>query len=280
MPESLKLMGIFAHPDDESLGVGGAFARYASEGIDTHLLCATRGERGWFGDPRDNPGLEALGRIRERELRAAAAVLGIQSVDFLGYVDGELDQANPREAIEKIAAHLRRLRPQVVITFGPDGVYGHPDHIAISQLTTAAIVRAASQQHAQPGNPPPHSVSKLYYFVDTGEISHEYEALMGELAIEVDGIQRRPVGWEKWAITTCLDTSDHWQTVWEAISCHRTQLPAYATLAQMNVDQHKRLWGRQTFYRASSLVNGGRHIEHDLFDGLRPAHPSARTDNM
>ena len=75
---------------------------------------------------------------------AAAKELGLREVRFLDYTDGALDQRrSTAEAIEKIAGHLRRVRPQVVITFGPDGAYGHPDHIAISQLATAAIVCAA-----------------------------------------------------------------------------------------------------------------------------------------
>src|SRR5205823_14118727 len=116
------------------------------------------------GDEHEYPGLEMLGQIREAELRAAAEVLGIHSVDFLGYIDGELDQANPAEVVAKIARHLRRVKPDVVVTFGPDGSYGHPDHIAISQLTTAAIVAAADPAFSDDDDSlPPHAVSKLYY---------------------------------------------------------------------------------------------------------------------
>ena len=86
MADTLKLMAVLAHPDDESLGIGGILAKYAAEGIETFLVTATRGERGWFGDEREYPGLEALGQIREAELRAAAEVLGIRGVDFLGYI--------------------------------------------------------------------------------------------------------------------------------------------------------------------------------------------------
>src|SRR5262249_20331306 len=131
------------HPDDESLGVGATLARYAAEGVEVTLITATRGQRGWFGDPAENPGLDALGQVRESELRAAAAELGVRELVMLDYVDGEFDQADPEEVTCELVAHLRRVRPQVVVTFGPDGGYGHPDHIAISQLTSAAIVRAA-----------------------------------------------------------------------------------------------------------------------------------------
>src|SRR5689334_4696342 len=125
MPEQLRLMGVLAHPDDESLGNGGTLAKYASEGVETYLVTATRGERGWMGDPSKNPGMDALGAIREAELLAAAKVLGIRQVDFLDYIDGDLDQADSAEAIGKIVGHLRRARPHVVLTFGPEGAYGH-----------------------------------------------------------------------------------------------------------------------------------------------------------
>src|SRR4030095_16774429 len=141
------LMAVLAHPDDESLGIGGTLAKYASEGADVFLLPATRGDNGRYrgyrpGDPQ-HPGSSALANIRETELRAAASALGGREVSLLDYHDGHLDRANPREVITTIVRHLRRVRPDVVITFGPDGAYGHPDHIAISQFTTAAIIAAA-----------------------------------------------------------------------------------------------------------------------------------------
>ncbi len=157
-------MCVLAHPDDESLGTGGALARYASEGVEIHVVCATRGELGRFGNAVEKPAPEVVGRAREAELRAAAAVLGTSEVNFLGYVDRSLDAADPLEAQSRIASHIRRVRPHVVITFAPDGAYGHPDHIAISQFATGAVVAAADAQFAIPDcGYPAHSVSKLYY---------------------------------------------------------------------------------------------------------------------
>src|SRR5215213_6395753 len=113
------LMAVLAHPDDESLGFGGTLAWYASRGFEVHLLTATRGEGGRFGEfrPGDagHPGTSALGRIREAELRAAAAVLGIGGVALLDYLDQHLDRAEPREVVQAIAAHVRRIRPDVVL---------------------------------------------------------------------------------------------------------------------------------------------------------------------
>src|SRR5947207_6450298 len=95
----LRLMCVLAHPDDESLGTGGTLAKYAGEGVATYLVTATRGERGRFGDSKESPGPEIVGRAREAELRAAAKELGIREVSLLDYEDGRLDQANPAEAI-------------------------------------------------------------------------------------------------------------------------------------------------------------------------------------
>jgi LmbE family N-acetylglucosaminyl deacetylase len=271
MAEPLRLMCVLAHPDDESLGFGGPLARYAAEGVETYLVTATRGERGWFGAPEANPGLAELGRMREQELHAAVRVLGLRRVDFLDYVDGDLDRADPAEAIGKIVGHLRRVRPQVVATFGPDGAYGHPDHIAISQFTTAAIVAAADPDYAPPGEAtaPPHRVSKLYHAAWTEADGRFYEEIFGEVAMVVDGVKRGGLGWPEWMITVRIEAADHWPTVWEAVRCHRTQLPGYDALTRLTEAQHRRLWGSQGFARVFSYVNGGRAVEMDLFAGLR-----------
>jgi LmbE family N-acetylglucosaminyl deacetylase len=269
MSKQLKLMCILAHPDDESLGMGGSLAKYAAEGVETYLLTATRGERGWLGQPEDYPGAQALGLLREAELRAAAQVLGLQEVVFLDYPDGELDQAEPGEAIGRIVKHIRRLKPQVVLTFDPYGSYGHPDHIAISQFTMAAVVASADPTYVVEGSSKPHRVSKLYYRVATSEKLAAYQAAFGDLAMCIDGCERRAVGWEPWAITTDLDIRAYGSQIWQAVACHRSQLPATKTLAVLAEEHGQNLWRTETYCRSFSLVNGGRKIEDDLFAGLR-----------
>lgn len=266
--ETLKLMCVLAHPDDESLGLGGALAKYAAEGVKTYLVTATRGERGWNGKDEAYPGLVALGKIREAELCSAAEVLGLQEVYFLDYIDGELDQANPKEAIGKIGGHLRRVRPHVVITFDPMGAYGHPDHIAICQFTTAAMIAAADPTYNLGPELPPHRVLKLYYTVGTRADMLAYQAAFGDLVMEIDGVKREANSWEEWAVTTTIDTKAYWPQVWQAISCHRSQLPFYEALSHLSEEEQANLWGVQKFYRAFSLVNGGRQMEKDLFEGV------------
>ena len=273
MNNRLKLLCILAHPDDESLGMGGTLAKYAAEGIETYLLTATRGERGRFGTSKESPGLEVVGRVREAELRAAAKELGVHEVTFLDYIDGNLDRAIPGEILAKISRHIRKIKPQVVVTFGPEGGYGHPDHIAISQFATAAIVGAASTNGSgAAGAASPQescAVSKLYYMAWSGKKWAAYQAALRDLKTTVDGVERRASPWPEWAITTFVDTSAYWPTVWRAVSCHRTQMEIYSQLEHLPEEHHRSIWGTQEYYRVFSTVNGGRVRENDLFDGLR-----------
>jgi len=261
-------MAVLAHPDDESLGFGGSLVKYAREGVATHLVCATRGERGRFFDNSERPDQTEIGRVRAKELQAAAVVLGLTSVAHLDFLDGDLDQANSVEAVARIVTHLRRRRPQVVVTFSADGAYGHPDHVAISQFTGAACVAAADPDFA-PESGAPHRIHKLYWIAWTTVQWDAYQQAFKKLVSKVDGVERQASPWPDWAVTTEVDATAHWQTVWQAIQCHQTQLAIYEKLGQLPEETHRLLWGRQTFYRVFSLVNSGRPKENDLFEGLR-----------
>jgi len=266
-------MAVLAHPDDESLGFGGTLAKYAAEGAEVSLVTATLGQGGRYRGHRpgtpEHPGPDALERMREHELRAAAAALGIRDVHLLGYRDTQLDRADPREATGRIAAAVRRARPDVVLTFGPDGAYGHPDHIAISQLTTGALVAAADPAWTADGAQP-HQVAKLYFIAWPASTWAAYEAAFAKLVSNVDGVERHATAWPDWSITTVIDTRAMWETVWRAVSCHETQIAGYEALKTLKPEHHEALWGAQSFYRVYSTVNGGRGRETDLFEGLQP----------
>jgi LmbE family N-acetylglucosaminyl deacetylase len=266
MTESKRLLCVFAHPDDETLGAGSTLATYAAAGVELYLVTATRGERGWQDEPSRNPGPQALGEIRTAELLAEAQVLGIREVQFLNYLDGDLDQADPAEAIGRIVAHIRRIRPQVVVTFGPEGSYGHPDHIAISQFTSAAVVCAADATYSE--TLPPHRVAKLYYMVDSRSEVAALVPIIGDIQFMVDGVQRGIVAWEEWAVTSKIDGRAHWQTAQRAAACHASQLIGYPDFTSLPEEVQAPLWGLRSYYRAFSLVNGGRRVEHDLFEGV------------
>lgn len=262
-------MVIAAHPDDETLGFGGALARYASEGAETCLVTATRGQGGRYkGRPAgsaEHPGREALGRIREQELAAAARALGIARVRLLDYEDQHLDRADVDSAVAALVREIRQTRPQVVLTFPPDGAYGHPDHIAISQFTSAAVVAAADRSF---GDGEPHVVSKLYYLAWNARTWAAYQSAFKKLVCLVDGVERQATPWPDWAITTVVDTRAWGAAVWEAVACHASQVAAYAVLKTLAPADRDALWGSLSFYRAFSLVNGGRRVETDLFEGL------------
>ncbi len=269
MTDRLRLLAVFAHPDDESMGMGGTLAKYAADGVGTYLVCATRGERGWFGPEAENPGPEVLGQMRTKELEAAVDELGMQGLHFLDYADGEVDRADPAEAIGKIVTHIRRIMPHVVVTFPPDGNYGHPDHIAVGQFASAAVVCAADSGYRDPASLAPYRVSKLYYMVDSESFIDLITPFVGDITFPVDDQIRGEVAWKEWMITTRIDMAEHCQAAWRAIRCHRSQLPSLGLLAEMHADAGAAVLAMQgTFYRAFSLVNGGRKVETDLFEGL------------
>jgi len=168
------LLAIMAHPDDESFGIGGTLARYASEGVDVHLICATGGEHGTV-EPELLEGHDSVSALREKELRCAAEKLGLAGLTIAGYKDsgmagtgGNVDPASlAAQPVEAVAAHfaaiIREVRPQVVITHDPIGNYMHPDHIACNRATELAFRLAGDVEAQLEGNHPAWKPSKLYY---------------------------------------------------------------------------------------------------------------------
>jgi len=148
-----RLLGVFAHPDDETFCAGGTFARYAEQGAEIMVVSASRGQAGQIRDATAGT-RRSIAAVREAELRLACERLGITKVRCLDYVDGTLADAELSALTDEVAEVIRDFRPDVVITFGPDGGYGHPDHVTISAVTTAACQRAGG-----PGYRPP----RLYY---------------------------------------------------------------------------------------------------------------------
>ena len=266
-----SLMVIAAHPDDETLGFGGTIAHYAGAGVRVTLVTATRGDRGrWHGvapGEAGHPGADAVANAREAELLRAADVLGVHHVDALHYGDARLDQAEPHGVIETLAARLRAVRPQVVLTFGADGAYGHPDHIAVSQFTTAAVAVAADASR-EVGGHAPHAVTKLYYLAWPASTWAVYQGAFKTLTSRVDGVDRQAVPWPDWAITTRIDARHVTPRVLDAVRCHASQTSSYQRLLDLSAHERDELFGRQSFYRVFSTVNGGRATEHDLFEGI------------
>jgi LmbE family N-acetylglucosaminyl deacetylase len=160
-----RLLGVFAHPDDETFCAGGTFARYAKDGAEIMVVSATRGEAGQIRDARVAT-RRTIAAVREGELRTACERLGVAQVRCWDYRDGALAEADLPGLVGRVVEVIREFRPDVVVSFGPDGGYGHPDHVAISAAVTAAC-RQSGDLASYPGQLAaglaPHQPGRLYY---------------------------------------------------------------------------------------------------------------------
>lgn len=199
-----RLLFIGAHPDDETFLFGGTLAKYAAEGAQVTIVCATRGERGKTG------GLcsaEDLPRVREQEMNRACEALGVQDVRFLSYIDKELSKAPAEKIRRELVTAMRDTKPQVVLTFDPNGMNLHTDHRAISRFASDAIAAAADPRWFP--EMPPHAVSRLlwpapivsYKQAETPEIGGHF------------------------GVDFLIDTRPWWRQKEAAICAHATQLP-------------------------------------------------------
>jgi LmbE family N-acetylglucosaminyl deacetylase len=139
--ERPRLLAVFAHPDDETFCAGGTIAQKVAAGWEVMAVSATRGQAGQIRDPQAATRL-TLGQVREREFYAACELLGVHHALVLDYMDGTLQEVDPHALTGAVVQVMRAFRPDVVITFGPDGAYGHPDHVAIGAATTHAFEQA------------------------------------------------------------------------------------------------------------------------------------------
>jgi LmbE family N-acetylglucosaminyl deacetylase len=192
-----RLLAVFAHPDDETFRPGGTLALLAQRGVRIHLLTATRGEAGSCGEP-PLCAPDELPAVREHELRCACAALGIEPPRLLDYRDRHLGEADPEQLTAQTLQVVNEVRPQVMLTFGPDGLSGHPDHIAIGQCVAEAFRRD-------------EQVAALYTV-----------AVPQSLATRLGMTQVRAVPDADIALS--VDVSSVWETKLTAIRCHATQL--------------------------------------------------------
>ncbi len=275
MSEELTLLAVFAHPDDEAFGCGGTLTKYAAEGVKVHLVTATRGEAGGIAVP----GLASLANlpdVRERELRCACQAYGIGPPHLLDYVDGHLTVMHQGQAVGKLVRLIRDIRPQVMITFGLDGIYGHYDHIAVHRWATIAYDLAADPECfpdiAPDGEPlcAPHQVAKLYYRAITQQQIDERVEYGMSTAVMMDGVPFAFVGHPDDAITTVIDVHAVAQNKIEGIRCHRSQIGDENPYVQAADDVMSRpsFW-QETFILARSTIEIPEGVETDLFAGLR-----------
>jgi LmbE family N-acetylglucosaminyl deacetylase len=161
----LRILAAFAHPDDEVFCAGGTLALHAARGAEVMVVSATQGEAGQIRDAQVAT-RRTLGSVRAQELQLSCKRLGVQHAVCLDYGDGKLQDSDPLPLTKHLTHIIRSFRPDVVITFGPDGAYGHPDHVAISKLTTRAFHLAGEgaqfPEQLEEGLSP-HAPGRLYY---------------------------------------------------------------------------------------------------------------------
>ena len=205
---SLLIVG--AHPDDETFFAGGTLAKYAENGTRVSIVCATRGER---GSTAGLCSIEELPQVREQELRDVARILGADNVYFLDYEDQKLSAAPIEEVRRQLVEVIRETRPQIVITFDPNGANQHTDHLAISHFTSDAIAAAADHRW-YPEIRSPHTVERLLWTPPT---------LLFRLAPDTD-LRNEP------GIDFLIDVREWREKKEAAIRAYRTQLPGLGKL--------------------------------------------------
>lgn len=268
----LTLMAVFAHPDDEAFGTGGTLSKYAAQGCDVYLVTATRGEAGEIAEA-DLATSADLPLVREQELCCACEVYGIHPPRFLDYPDGLLPLIHQGQAVGKVVRLIRDLRPQVVITFGPEGIYGHYDHIAVHRWTTIAVDMAADPgcfPHHLSDSCEPHQVSKLYFRVMPREQIEARREKGRSTAMMMDGVPFRFVGRPLEDITTVVDVGEYVEQKLGGIQCHATQVGREHRFAGARGELlHEPEFRKEHFVLARSSVGRPDDVETDLFAGLR-----------
>jgi mycothiol S-conjugate amidase len=241
VPESLCLLTVHAHPDDESSKGAGTVARYHQEGVHTVLVCCTGGEEGEILNPAmDTPEVrDHLPEIRMKELAQATAVIGYDEVVMLGYRDsgmaGTEANANPEsfaqapldEAVGRLVAIIRRTKPQVMVIYGDEqSGYPHPDHLRVHEIGIPAF-RAAGDPGQFPEAGAPWQPTKLYYTTFSVARFREIHLKFEELGLESPFDETWRARWEGMTeapITTQVDVSDFGHVRREALLAHATQV--------------------------------------------------------
>ncbi|HYJ13683.1 MAG TPA: PIG-L family deacetylase [Thermomicrobiales bacterium] len=230
----LDILFMYAHPDDESFGNGGTLAWARAAGHKVGLVCATRGEAGEISDPSLGPP-SMLGATRERELRTAMDLAGVQAIRLLGYRDsgmaGTPENDDPRSLVQadhdELMAHvvfqLRDLRPRIVVTFGPDGGYGHPDHIRIGAAVTEGVEIAASEQFPWLGQP--WRVDSLYWASICREDIQKVAAHGHPYFSRLTSDELNSIGTPREEITHVFDLRPYAADKVRIMLAHPTQLP-------------------------------------------------------
>lgn len=233
-----RLLFIGAHPDDETFLFGGTLAKYAAEGAQVSIVCATRGERGKTGGLCNT---EELPRVREQEMFHACAALGVSDVRFLSYIDKELSKAPAEQIRRELVEAIRSLKPQAVLTFDPNGMNLHTDHRAISRFVCDAVTAAADPRWYPEW--PAHAIERLLW----------PPPIVTYKLAETPALRRHP------GVDFLIDTRPWWRQKEAAIRAHATQLPGL----------------RKLFFERGSIEETLSVEAMRVGFGPRPKHPPA-----
>jgi LmbE family N-acetylglucosaminyl deacetylase len=277
MAETLTMMAVHAHPDDEASSTGGVLAAYSAQGIRTILVTCTNGE---FGDAQggvkpgqDGHDEQAVARQRLEELRKACAILGVTDLELLGYHDSGMPEWDYKDRPDafcnipeadvaaRISGLIELYRPQVLITYDDEGAYQHPDHVHASRSAQAAFAKSGT-------------VAKLYLSAMRGSDWRKIWEAMRELGAEVpdfenadpDTIRRGMASEER--ITTAIDIRPVLGRKRDALFAHGSQI-SESWFSKLPQEIAEATFGRENFIRAADST-GAPLPEDDLFAGLRP----------
>ncbi len=281
--QKLRLMAVHAHPDDESSKGAATMAKYLAEGVEVTVVTCTGGERGEVLNPAlDRPEvLQNIAEIRRAEMDRAREIIGFEQ-QWLGFVDSGMPaQALPpgcfaatslTEAAEPLVRLVRRLKPQVMLTYDENGGYPHPDHIMCHKVSVAAF-EAAGDPTRYPDAGPPWQPLKLYYhmtFTRT-RIATMHEALLAA------GFASPYADWlDKWEpdtdsfgrVTTRVPCGEYFDLRDAALKAHTTQVDPEGIWFAIPLQMQRELWATEDYELARNLLNSSQP-EDDLFAGVR-----------
>ena len=276
MADTLTLMAVHAHPDDEASSTGGVLAAYADQGIRTVVVTCTNGE---FGDApggvkpgQDGHDEQKVAQLRLAELREACKILGVSDLEPLGYHDSGMpdwdykDRADAfcnipmADVADRIAALIERYRPDVVVTYDNEGPYQHPDHVHAAEAAMAAV-KATSIP------------AKLYLTAMRGSDWQKVWQALRELGADVPDVNslspqmRQQMAEAEQRITTTVDIRPVLDRKREALFAHASQIRE-SWFSMIPPEIGEAAFGRESFIRASDTT-GAPVPENDLFSGLR-----------
>ena len=226
-----SILGVFAHPDDETSSSAGLMKMYGAQGVDIHIVTATRGELGSLGTNGVVIAREQLPAVREAEQRAVLSHLGVSNGPiYLGYRDQDVDKADFEEAVAKVLAVMQSVRPDVVLAHGPTGLSNHPDHIAMHRIAVTAFHRYREAGGATP---------RLYYWAIRPEILAEFE-------LYIEGPEVEP--------NVIIDVAEHWQAKIDALRLYSSQEDAQQIADYLEAFVER----AETFYQVEPPLPAGK----------------------